>query len=78
VGLEIQHFGLDDIMPIVDFLVATVIMPSNSRVDLLVNGEPVALSSYPREIIASVMETMVKSLKGVGDIKDIEFRLRKS
>ena len=77
VGLDVQHFGLNDISPLVDFLVETFILPAKYRVDLRVNGEPVALSSYPREIIASVIETMVKSLKGVGEVKDLEFRLKK-
>lgn len=78
VGLEVKHFGLDEVTQIADFLVDTFIVPSRSRVDLRVNGEPVALSSYPREIIASVMETMAKSLKGVGEIKELEFRLKKA
>ena len=76
-GLDVKRFGLNDVMPIVDFLIETFIVPSRSRADLLVNGEPVALSSYPREIIASVIETMAKSLKGVGEIKELEFKLKK-
>jgi molybdopterin-guanine dinucleotide biosynthesis adapter protein len=77
VGLDVKHFGLNDVVQIVDFIVDTFIAPARSRVDLRINGEPVALSSYPREIIASVMETMAKSLKGVGEIKELEFRLKK-
>jgi molybdopterin-guanine dinucleotide biosynthesis adapter protein len=76
-GLDVKQFGLEDIVQIVDFIAETFIAPSRSRVDLRINGEPVALSSYPREIMASVMETMAKSLKGVGEIKELEFRLKK-
>ena len=76
-GLDVKHFGLNDVQPIVSFLVDNFIMPSKSRVDLRVNGELVALSSYPREIMASVIETLAKSLKGVDEIRDLEFRLKK-
>lgn len=77
IGLDVKRFGLNDVQKIVDFLVETFIEPSQSRVELRVNGSPVALSTYPREIITSVIETMAKSLKGVGEIKELEFRLKK-
>ncbi|PPD59111.1 molybdopterin-guanine dinucleotide biosynthesis protein B [Dehalogenimonas etheniformans] len=77
VALDVRRFGLEDVSAIADFLVETVINPSRSRVDLRVNGERVALSNYPAEIIAAVMETMAKTLKGVAGVKDLEFRLKK-
>jgi molybdopterin-guanine dinucleotide biosynthesis adapter protein len=77
IGMDVKQFGLEDVVQIVDFIAGTFIEQSRSRVDLRINGEPVALSSYPREIMASVMETMAKSLKGVGEIKELEFRLKK-
>ncbi|APV43769.1 molybdopterin-guanine dinucleotide biosynthesis protein B [Dehalogenimonas formicexedens] len=77
VALDVNRFGLEDVSLIADFLIDTVIKPSRSRVDLRINGEPVALSNYPAEIIAAVMETMAKTLKGVGEVRDLEFRLKK-
>lgn len=47
------------------------------EITIKVNGEEVELSSFPSEIITDVLLAMLKSLKGVDEVKDAVIELKK-
>lgn len=70
-------FAVNDIVSMADFLETSYILPQLQRVSLLVNGEEVKLSAFPREFIANMTEAMVASLKGIPAVRWLEIRLKK-
>jgi len=72
-----RQFSLEDITGLTDFLEKGFIKPQRERASLYVNGVPIALSAFPREIITNVLLTMASCLKGVGEVESLEIFLRK-
>ena len=72
-----RQFSLEDVSGLADFLEKNFIIPQRERLSLYVNGVSVPLSAFPREFIANVVLGMASSLKGVGEIKELELYLRK-
>jgi hypothetical protein len=62
---------------LVDLIETGFIKPNPEHVSVYVNGEPIVLSSFPREFIRNMMVAMAASLKGTGEPKTIEFRLKR-
>lgn len=46
------------------------------KIIIKVNGKPVALTEFPTEIITNTICGMLKSLKGVNEIKDVEIKFQ--
>ena len=44
------------------------------EINIKINGKPIKLTEFPAEIIKSTICGMLKSLKGVDEIKDVEIR----
>ena len=72
-----RQFSFDDIKGLADLLEQGFIKPQRERVSLYVNNEPVTLSTFPRDIITNVLVAIASTLKGVGEIKNIKFFLKK-
>ena len=72
-----RQFSLGDIEGIADLLEEGFIKPQRERVALYINNLPITLSSFPKKFMTNVLIAMASSLKGVGDIKTLEFLLRK-
>jgi hypothetical protein len=47
------------------------------QITIKVNGEEIYLTGYPSEIISEVILTMLKTLKGVEEIKNAVIELKK-
>jgi osmotically-inducible protein OsmY len=47
------------------------------QITIKVNGEEVYLTGYPSEIISEVILTMLKTLKGVEEIKNALIEIKK-
>jgi molybdopterin-guanine dinucleotide biosynthesis protein B len=77
VETKARHFGWADIKDLADLLEEGFIKPQRERLSVYVNGTPVVLSSFPREFVENVVLAMAASLKGVGEVKTLEIRLRK-
>ncbi len=73
----IRQFSLEDTKGIADFIEEDFIKPQGDRLSLYVNGEPVSLSIFPKEIITNILLAMANSLKGVGKISSIKAFLKK-
>jgi molybdopterin-guanine dinucleotide biosynthesis protein B len=72
-----RQFSLDDIKEMADLLEKGFIKPQAERLSLYVNDAPITLSSFPRDIITKIMMAMASSLKGVGEIRNLKFFLKK-
>ncbi len=72
-----RRFSWADTKGLADLLEAGFIKPQRERLSLYINGAPVVLTSFPREFIDNVVLAMAASLKGVGEVKTLEIRLRK-
>jgi len=72
-----RQFPLNDVTPAADLIETGFILPNRNRVTLYVNGRPVPLISFPKEIVSSVVTEIVKSLKGVGAVHSIDISIRK-
>jgi molybdopterin-guanine dinucleotide biosynthesis adapter protein len=73
----VKEFGLDDAKGVADLLEEIYLKPNQERMSLFVNGQPVPLSTFPRQIIGNVLLAMANSLKGVKDIDSLEYRYHK-
>ena len=47
-------------------------------IKITVNGEEIELSGFPGEIISEAIVAMLKTLRGVEDVKDTVIELKKS
>jgi molybdopterin-guanine dinucleotide biosynthesis protein B len=76
-GDGVRVFGFGDVGTMADFLEKSYIWPQRERVSLHVNGQPVALSAFPREFVTNVVNAMVASLKDVPPVRHLELRMKK-
>ena len=76
-SLGAPQFAWDDAKGIVDLIVRKMLSSGNAiDVGLFVNGQPVSLTPFIAEMIASTVQGMVSSLKGVGEVRDIDLWVR--
>jgi len=72
-----RQFSQEDINGLANFLEESFIKPQRERVLFYVNGAPVPLSAFPREIITNIVLALASSLKGVGEVRSLKIFLRK-
>ena len=73
-----RQFSLEDTKGLADVLEKGFIKPQRERLSLYVNHTPVALSSFPRQIISNILLALASSLKGVKKVKSLDIFYRKS
>jgi len=71
------EFGKDNTLEIADLIEKWLDSQSREQIELYVNGEFVPMKPFVQDIIARAMEGMASSLKGVGEIKNIRFSMRR-
>jgi molybdopterin-guanine dinucleotide biosynthesis protein B len=74
---SVRQFSLDDITGLVDLLEIGFIRPKENRVTLLVDDSKIPLSGFPRDFIAGILAAMASGLRGVGEVQNLKFFLRK-
>lgn len=67
----------DDVKGLADLLEEGFIQSPGERLSLYINNAPVPLSIFPKELFTKVLLAMASSLKGVGEVRSLEFFLRK-
>ncbi len=72
-----RKFSWSDIKGLVDIIEEGFIKPNREHVAVYADGAPIALGSFPREIVKNLLVAMASSLKGAGQPENIEFRLRR-
>lgn len=78
VETKARKFSWADIKELAEVIEQGFIKPNLERVSVYVDGTPVVLTSFPREIIRNVLSAMASSLKGAEAGRSVEFRLRRS
>jgi hypothetical protein len=73
-----RQFSLEDIKGLADLLEKGCIKPQRERVSIYVNNAPIALSSFPKQIISNILLAIASSLKGMRKVRSLEIFLRKS
>lgn len=72
-----RQFSLQDIKGLADLLEEGFIKPQRERVSLYINNAAIALSTFPKEVITSVILAIASRLKGVGEVRSLELFLRR-
>ena len=72
-----RQFSFEDSKGLADLLEEDFIKPRKERISLYVNNSPVPLTSFPEEIIGSVLLAMASCLKGVGEIASLQVFLNR-
>jgi molybdopterin-guanine dinucleotide biosynthesis protein MobB len=73
---KLRQFSFDDVKGLASFLESGYIQPQRERLAIYVNGVPLSLSAFPREIMTSVLLAMVSSLKGGSEVERLDVFLR--
>jgi molybdopterin-guanine dinucleotide biosynthesis protein B len=72
-----RQFSLEDVKGLADLLEKGFIKPQRERLSLYVNHAPIALSSFPKQIITNTLLAIASSLKGVKKIVSLDIFYRK-
>ena len=72
-----RQFSFKDSKGLADLLEEDFIKPQKERISLYVNNSPIPLTSFPEEIISSVLLAMASCLKGVGEITSLQIFLNR-
>ena len=73
-----RQFSPGDIIGLADFIEVGFIVPQRERLAVYVNGSPLSLSTFPRELVTNVLLAMVSSLKRVGRVRSLDISLRRA
>ena len=77
VETKVRWFSEQDIKGVADLLEAGFIKPQKERTCLYINNVPITLTAWPKQVITNVLLALVSSLKGVEEVRSLEFFLRK-
>lgn len=74
---DCPQFSPEDISGIADFIKERIIGKRGDETVLFINGSPVTLNHFAKQIIANALLGMVSTLKGIPDVKSLEVAVRK-
>ena len=72
-----RQFSLEDIAGLADLLEKGFIKPQRERASLYINSTPISLSTFPKTFMVNVVLGMVSVLKGVAEVRSLDFFVRK-
>ncbi len=75
---KVRQISLEDVAGLADIIEEGVIKPQQARSVLYADGVRVPMKSFIEEMVANVMEGVVASLKGIGDVKRLEVFIRRN
>jgi len=73
---DVPQFPLTDTQAIADFIEENFILETEGDTFLFVNGKQVFMKPFVKDIIAKVLVAMVSTLKGVGNMKNLDISIR--
>jgi molybdopterin-guanine dinucleotide biosynthesis protein B len=73
---EVRRFGFDEVKGLADLIENGFIKPQQGGVSLYVNKAPVALSGFPRHLVANTVTALIASLKGGEDIQSLDLSIK--
>ena len=74
--IDVPQLPLDDTQAIADFIEKNFIFQAESDISLFINGKQVFIKPFVKEIIAKTLLAMVSTLKGIGEIKNLDISIR--
>lgn len=74
--IDCPRFAMDKIGAFADFLEEKLMESGSHGTVLLVNGAPVSLSPFPRDMFTKTILGMVSSLRGVGEVRSVSIITR--
>ena len=77
VDTKVRQFSFDDVNGLVDLLEKGFIKPQTERISLYVNNSPIVLTTFPKQIISSVLLAIASCLKGVGEVRNLQIFLKR-
>ncbi len=76
--VDVPQFSRDKIQGLADLIEKNLqAQLKGEDVELLVNGAPVSVNLYVRDLLARILVAMVSSLKGVREVKSLSISLRR-
>jgi molybdopterin-guanine dinucleotide biosynthesis protein B len=76
VDTDVPQFRLTDTQAVADFIEENFILESEGDTFLFVNGRQVVMKPFVKDIIAKVLVAMISTLKGVGNIRNLDISIR--
>lgn len=77
-GLSIPQFSPEDVDGVAGLIEQTFLAREGGEVvDLFINGRALHINPFIQEIMSKTMLGMVSTLKGIGEVKSLAFRLRR-
>jgi len=74
--INVPQFPLSDTQAIADFIEKISIFQDKGATSLFINGKQVFIKPFVKDIIAKALLAMVSTLKGVGEIKNLDISIR--
>jgi molybdopterin-guanine dinucleotide biosynthesis protein MobB len=74
--INVPQFPLSDTQAIADFIEKKVVLQDKSDTSLFINGKQVFIKPFVKDIIAKALLAMVSTLKGVGEIRNLDISIR--
>ncbi|MHC3130335.1 MAG: molybdopterin-guanine dinucleotide biosynthesis protein B [Candidatus Bathyarchaeota archaeon] len=74
--INVPQFPPSDTQAIADFIEKISIFQAKSTTSLFINGKQVFIKPFVKDIIAKALLAMVSTLKGVGEIKNLDISIR--
>jgi molybdopterin-guanine dinucleotide biosynthesis protein B len=75
--IDVPQFPPGDTRAIADFIEKDIISQAKGDTTLFINGKQIFIKSFVKDIIARVLVAMVSTLKGVGEVKNLDISIRK-
>jgi len=73
---DIPQFSLNDTTAVADFIEKNFIPEDRSDTFLSVNGKPVFIKPFVKDVIAKTLLAMVSTLKGIGKVKSLDISIK--
>jgi len=74
--INVPQFPLSDTQAIADFVEKISIFQDKGATSLFINGKQVFIKPFVKDIIAKALLAMVSTLKGVGEIRNLDISIR--
>jgi molybdopterin-guanine dinucleotide biosynthesis adapter protein len=71
---EIRQFGINDVAGVADLIEEKFLKPTQEHISLYLNGQKVAITALPRQVILDILGMVPAKLKSGQTVTDLEFR----
>jgi len=76
--IDKPQFPINDTSAIADFIERNFVLKPKSDTSLFVNGKQIPIKLFVKDFMAKALLAMVSTLKGVGEIKNLDISIRNS